>query len=233
MLRGDDVPASGASAGPKVISLGAGPRPAAGPKVIAIGAGPGPRGGVRPMLTDASIVRPSAGIPVIRAADGPTRENPIKHMGSRRIVTAGLDGDHKPHGGDRVTMKLRANADENKADGPTSGKVYTLQGDEDAEIKRHNAQGDTMGIRYAGKGGLGLHHAPGEATPRAAMFANADIDGTIQRKGQAAKGVGLRLKGDGYFDPNRNINHVDRNIDGGVIGIKSMADLADLMRAAE
>jgi hypothetical protein len=74
------------------------------------------------MITNASIVRPSAGV----AAAGPTRENPIKHMGSKRIVTAGLDGDHTPHGGEKVSMKLRTNANEVMHNSPQKGKIYTL-----------------------------------------------------------------------------------------------------------
>ena len=137
----------------------------------------------------------------------------------QRIVNGRLVGEHNQLNGDKLRMHLQGRQNEVMHQSPQMGKIYTIEGDEGADLKRHHADGEVTGIGYRGNGGLGIQHAPGDAMPRAAAFANAGLDATAQQPGEAPKGVGLRMKGDLYRDPNRNVNHVERDLDGGFIGM--------------
>jgi len=81
------------------------------------------------------------------------------------------------------------------------------------DMRSRDANGVEMGINAGGVGGMGIHHAPGEASPKVCMFLNAGGNLALPTApGCDPRGVGLRLTGDMYQDPNRNINHVDRDI---------------------
>ena len=98
------------------------------------------------------------------------------------------------------------------------GSVFTVQGNEKADLRSRDANGEEVGIIAGGVGGLGIHRAPGEAAPRTAMYLDAGADLAHKTAGGEPRGIGIRLNGDMLQDPNRNINHLERDMDIGLVG---------------
>jgi len=219
----------------ELVKVGSGPAPVAirRPTPCAAATASGPTI-IRPVA-----VRPQAGprsVPIMmgtrapesisRSAGGSSPVRTITRLpnggaiNSQRQLSGSLTGIRRsPQTGEAIGMALASRMNEMKHQSPEHGTIYTLEGDEGANLRRRDADGEETGMKMVGNGGIGYHHAPGEAAPRVGMFAKAGIDATNKQPGQVERGVGLRLKGDLYDDPSRNINHIERSIDGGLIGV--------------
>lgn len=136
-----------------------------------------------------------------------------------RNVSANITGWEKsPETGDINNVDLQTDMNERSHECPKHGKTYSVNGKEGAILRSRTPCGQERTIMAAGDGGLGMQLAPGDTLPRMGMYVNGGGALTNRLPGGDPKGVAMRLNGNMLLDPHRNIQHVARDFDTGMIG---------------